>query len=1051
MNTRCLTRRISVALAVLLSSGWALSPTRAASHRLLDTTEAFSQEVLRSQVSPDGQWVVYDALGGSSPSRSLLSAPVAGGEEVELVADFAGIARVTADSTRVVYLEADFYADEFGLFSVPIEGGPVVQLNADLGAGGELSESWSLTADGQRAIFRSKQDATSPFELFSVSVSGGPITKLNGELVAGGNVTGFLLRPGGSTLVYRADQLLDGVTELFTVAVTGGIATRLNTPLARGRSIRRYGISPDDTKAFYIADQDTDDVFELYGVALVGEASLQAGSATKLSAPLVSGGDVREAAFSPDASRVVYTADGDVDDTTELYSVPSVGGPVVKVNGPLVQDGSVLSFPGNWQVDPSSQRVIYRADQDTNATFELYSAALTGGDVHKLALPMAGEGAVEGGFTISDGRVVFRSDAETENIFELYSAPLGGGLALKLNPPLMFDRVSVNSVENNFLVSSGEVFYNAPIGSFHSGLHRVPITGGDSIQLSLPASFVSDFFLSSDGSDLFYTAPLVPGLVDLYRRPATIPGVTVQLNRPSSFESGRVGQIDVSESAGRVIYAASRDVLRTDLFSLPLGGGDPAQLNTPSGVSGSVEAFYLSPAGQRVIYVADQDIAEKPELFSVSVEGGDLVKLNIPVADGGGAISRLPYPFSPDGNTVVYRTFKGIQTECDEIQFVDFELFSVAADGGTPVALHPPLGPCVQAFDFVISPTGDRVIYSTQDWKVFSSKLMSVPLDGGASVQLGPEFALDFFQDQLEMTADGSMLVYLAKPADAALWELFSVPVTGGDPIKLVDPPPAHGSIRRDWDLSPDGLRVVYASAAEPGRVVLSSVPITGGPSIELSGPMVEGANVEQFAISSSFGRVVFMADGNVDGIMELFSASLVGGVVTQLNAPLDANQRVAEFAISEDSNHVVYRVRGLDGFSALFRASLVGGPVTRLSHDLVAGEFIDSFKIDQQSRHVAYNVSNGELGFGVHYRVPIAGGGAVRFSPTSVAAEGDFDAESPEIWLSPDSSRLMYGASQPGTFSTDLWLSEESDLFLDGFETGDTNRWSTVVGGVQR
>ncbi len=48
--------------------------------------------------------------------------------------------------------------------------------------------------------------------------------------------------------------------------------------------------------------------------------------ATKLNMPLPAGGSVVEFRITPDGSRVVYRADQDVDNVFELYSVPVQGG-----------------------------------------------------------------------------------------------------------------------------------------------------------------------------------------------------------------------------------------------------------------------------------------------------------------------------------------------------------------------------------------------------------------------------------------------------------------------------------------------------------------------------------------------------------------------------------------------------------------------------------------------------------------------------------------------------------------------------------------------------
>src|SRR5262249_21364899 len=79
--------------------------------------------------------------------------------------------------------------------------------------------------------------------------------------------------------------------------------------------------------------------------------------------PATGSGDVDSFQIGPLGPRVVYRAahyvtSGSGDGTVyELFSVPESGGSVVRVSGPLVPYGDVLSF----QVDALGARVVYRA------------------------------------------------------------------------------------------------------------------------------------------------------------------------------------------------------------------------------------------------------------------------------------------------------------------------------------------------------------------------------------------------------------------------------------------------------------------------------------------------------------------------------------------------------------------------------------------------------------------------------------------------------------------------------------------------------------------
>ena len=166
--------------------------------------------------------------------------------------------------------------------------------------------------------------------------------KLSGVMPALGDVSDFQISRDGRYAVYRADQDTDGVHELYSVLLGGGPPVRLNPILPFGRSVASFQISPDSRRVVYLADQDTDNTVELYSVPIVGPAS----AGIKLNGILVALGNVSSFSFSPDSSRVVYRADQQNDEVFEIYSVP-IGGPasaVLKLNKALVANGDVAGF-----------------------------------------------------------------------------------------------------------------------------------------------------------------------------------------------------------------------------------------------------------------------------------------------------------------------------------------------------------------------------------------------------------------------------------------------------------------------------------------------------------------------------------------------------------------------------------------------------------------------------------------------------------------------------------------------------------------------------------
>src|SRR6185369_6050979 len=99
------------------------------------------------------------------------------------------------------------------------------------------------------------------------------------------------------------------------------------------------------------------------------------------------------------------------------------------------------------------------------------------------------------------------------------------------------------------------------------------------------------------------------------------------------------------------------------LSSVPLDGSAAGASLTPAFVAGgSVEHYELSPNSDRVVYLADQDVNERFELYSAPFDGsaaavrlnGDLVA-NGDVAGPAFPTSEGAFQITPDGQRVVYR------------------------------------------------------------------------------------------------------------------------------------------------------------------------------------------------------------------------------------------------------------------------------------------------------------------------------------------------------------------------------------------------------------
>src|SRR5262249_40728650 len=202
---------------------------------------------------------------------------------------------------------------------------------------------------------------------------------------------------------------------------------------------------------------------------------------------------------------------------------------------------------------------------------------------------------------------------------------------------------------------------------------------------------------------------------------------------------------EISPDSSRVVFLAG-PYGHTDLYSVPLyargqklrpsdRSDEPVKLNPPLVAGGSVGGSFettlilISPDSTRVVYLADQEVDGRVELYSVPIAGGPAVKLNGALVNGGNVLHpscRRPAAITPDGTRVVYLPDQQVDER--------FELFSVPITGGTAIRLNGNLvaGGDVQPLSFTepfaLSADGARVVYVADQEVDERVELYSVPV-----------------------------------------------------------------------------------------------------------------------------------------------------------------------------------------------------------------------------------------------------------------------------------------------------------------------------------
>ena len=380
-------------------------------------------------------------------------------------------------NARAVFMAERVSVGVRELWSTPIAGGDPINLSGALVSGGDV-RSFQLSKDGLHALFLADKEIDETVELYSVPVDGSTLpVKRSGTLIPGGNVKSFQIGSTSARVVYMADKTISSRDELWSVPIATGSGMKIAGSTTPGRDVTSFRISPNAQQVVFMADFDTSNVFELYSVGIADTVL------TKISKPLVSGGTISDdyQISNQSTARVGYRANADTLGKKELYSVLITGANTLTHSGALVSGGNVREFA----FTPNAEYIVFRADKEVDAVDELYRVWVGGTPAVKISGPVALYGEVEE-FQISpdSSRAIYKS-SETGGTQRLYSAPvLFSGVFAPLCP-LLVAGDSVFGQEFAISADSTRVAFVARIAATSTDkLFSSPISGGSCVDLS---------------------------------------------------------------------------------------------------------------------------------------------------------------------------------------------------------------------------------------------------------------------------------------------------------------------------------------------------------------------------------------------------------------------------------------------------------------------------------------------------------------------------------------------------------------------------------------
>jgi len=766
---------------------------------------------------------------------------------------------------------------------------------------------------------------------------------------------------------------------------------------------------------------------------------------TKLSGSLapnpgLQGGDVLQARFSPDSSRVVYLADQDTVDVNELYSVPADGsGPAVKLSGALTSDPSkdvglyqvvgtrVLFLGGgafftvpldgsapavqlqsavqSFQVLPDGSAVVV-VHGSSPVEVEVVPVDGSGPGVPLLTLLPGALGAYA--LTPDSQRLVYVESDTPNATWHLRSVLLDGSAA-----PVGLDARTGQIPEVLLSADSSRVVYRSQTVDFH--LFSAPVDGSAApVQLDLPlaTSGVNGVKLSADSSRVVYTV-VNGGQRRLFSVVSDGSANATLLNVPTPSSS--VLDFQLTPDSTRVVFLADEATQsQFELYEVPIAGGSPTNLSGPLPPAGDVASFQVSPDSIGVVFRATKNSFDSTELFAVPFGGAPALIGGTTVEDG----DVTDFTISPDDVSVVFRA--------DHLTNGNFELFRVAIAGGTVRRLSGPLALLGDVTTvYVVSPDSTRVAYIADQEADNLNELFGAPILGvPAAVKLNPALAPGPRAGDVHgyrLTPDGATVVYVADGETFDVDELYRVPVGGGPVVKLSGPYVAGGKLLAtdQWQITSDGVFVVYsATQDDPQMPELYGVPLDGSASAQKLSHAIVGSGsfdgVLGFELAPDGQRVVYRAHQN--STLASLWVTRVDGSATPLRLSLPT-QTVSAFGfqpqhhVSPDGARVVYRA-GPDLYSVPLDGSQ---PAVRITPAYAVDGGLDSlavFAISADSRRVAY-LADPLLDWRFEaFSVSIDGQDPDR-GPLRLNAPLPPDGDVVELAIDPLGHRLVYAADQ--------------------------------------
>lgn len=391
--------------------------------------------------------------------------------------------------------------------------------------------------------------------------------------------------------------------------------------------------------------------------------------------------------------------------------------------------------------------------------------------------------------------------------FDLYKVNYDGTGLLKINGATSYREFSYDEGGFGYFPGTNRLAIYAEQGmTFKKEIFGMDYDGANYGKLHPNiADDAEEFRISPTGDKILYALEQdVNNVNEIYSSNLDGTG-NVKLNGP--LPSG--GDVDyyrfeISPNGQKAIFLAEQDIDNVaELISVNMDGTSRVKLHPNLSVGQYVNDFQFTKNNQKIIFIGKVSSTTEEEIFSVNPDGSNFQKISGPMITNGyiysGYYDKTRFKISSNSQKVVFLANKEDLTKS--------ELYSVNVDGTNLIKISPALTfPEASITGFEISEDSTKVIFRSNFENKDKDQIYSVDITGGNIKRLSRTFSLGDYITSYSVVSD--KIIYRLVRDDRA--ELYKINTDGTNHIRLHNDLLTNQNVGLNYEISSDKSKIIY-------------------------------------------------------------------------------------------------------------------------------------------------------------------------------------------------------------------------------------------------